>query len=182
MNQSTPQVTGVTFRPIPDKEGYVAGDNGSIWSRWTERHPVLSDQWRPLTQREDRKGYLRIAFGSRENRTAVMVHRLILLAFAGQPEAGQEACHINSDRTDNRPANLRWDTHRANVQDSIEAGTFIVRRGIKNGRARLNEDDVRTIRERHAKGDAIKALARKFGLTPTAVRYIVQRKTWIHVA
>lgn len=48
--------------------------------------------------------------------------------------------------------------------------------------AKLTADAVRDIRQRHATGASMAALAREFGLNPTSVRKVVLRKTWSHVA
>src|SRR5690606_32995059 len=58
--------------------------------------------------------------GERSMRT---VHALVLEAFVGPRPTSTEACHANGDRTDARLANLRWDTHSANVQDTLRHGT-----------------------------------------------------------
>jgi hypothetical protein len=49
--------------------------------------------------------------------STLLVHRMVLLAFRGEPEPGQEGCHNNSQPTDNRLSNLRWDTHSNNLHD-----------------------------------------------------------------
>jgi hypothetical protein len=53
---------------------------------------------------------------------AVLLHRLILLAFVGEPPPGYECCHNNDDPSDNRLENLRWDTRTQNIQDAIRHG------------------------------------------------------------
>jgi hypothetical protein len=52
------------------------------------------------------------------------VHRLVALAFLGDPEPGQEVCHNDGDCLNNNVSNLRWDTHAANMRDAINHGTF----------------------------------------------------------
>lgn len=50
------------------------------------------------------------------------LHRLVALAFLGDPSGDFEVCHNNGDPTDNRLANLRWDTHAANMRDMVRHG------------------------------------------------------------
>ena len=55
-------------------------------------------------------------------------------------------------------------------------------RGEQNGRALLNEDQVRAIREEYArKGVSQRALAERFGVKQTTISGIVRREKWAHV-
>lgn len=56
------------------------------------------------------------------------------------------------------------------------------RRGARNGRAVVTEDDVRVIRQRSNAGECQADLAREYGVTPPAIAGIVKRRTWKHVA
>ncbi len=49
-----------------------------------------------------------------------LVHQLVLKAFIGSPELGQEACHNNGNSLDNRLENLRWDSPESNIFDKVE--------------------------------------------------------------
>lgn len=51
-----------------------------------------------------------------------LIHRLVLEAFVGPCPTGMEGCHNNGDPTDNRLANLRWDTHAENQRDILRHG------------------------------------------------------------
>lgn len=55
-------------------------------------------------------------------------------------------------------------------------------RGEANPRSRLCDDDIRTIRRRHAAGETSLALAAEFGLTKRNINLIVSRQRWAHVA
>lgn len=56
--------------------------------------------------------------------------RLVLRHFVGKPEDGQEACHNNGKKTDNRLKNLRWDSHSGNNKDKQRHKTAL--NGEKN--------------------------------------------------
>jgi hypothetical protein len=58
--------------------------------------------------------------GQKRNRR---IHVLVAEAFIGPRPPGLEVCHNNNDQDDNRPINLRWDTHRSNMQDKAIFGT-----------------------------------------------------------
>jgi len=113
------------WRPIPGFEGYYeASDQGRIRSldRVVERTnnspmrlkgKILSAQLRKNT------GYYVVGLSRDSKPKDWYVHRLVLMAFVGMPQPGQEACHGNDVRTDNRLANLRWDSHAENVRDAV---------------------------------------------------------------
>ncbi len=49
----------------------------------------------------------------------VHVHALVLTTFVGPRPDGHEGCHNNGDPSDNRLANLRWDTPSGNRADKL---------------------------------------------------------------
>ena len=51
------------------------------------------------------------------------VHRLVLEAFVGPCPDGMQGCHGPAGAADNSLPNLRWDTGKANQQDSVREGT-----------------------------------------------------------
>lgn len=52
-----------------------------------------------------------------------LTHRLVLEAFIGPRPDGMEACHFDGDKTNNKLANLRWDTKSSNQDDAVRIGT-----------------------------------------------------------
>jgi hypothetical protein len=69
-----------------------------------------------------RAGYVRVELNRDNKRTAYYVHRLVLTAFVGPRGDGQEVCHRNTTRDDNRLTNLRWGTHTENMADRLRDG------------------------------------------------------------
>jgi hypothetical protein len=53
--------------------------------------------------------------------------------------------------------------------------------GERNFHAKLNEAQVRTIRERHASGEATLSLAQEYGVADAHVWRIVNRQRWTHI-
>jgi len=78
-----------------------------------------------------------------------------------------------------RPAHLAAGTHGDNIQDRDRRERQA--RGARNGRAKLNPNQVRSIRTRHQLGGTLSRLAREFGVSRRAVRMIIDRKTWTHI-
>lgn len=87
---------------------------------------------------------------------------------------------------DNRPccnpAHLWLGTRKDNIQDMLRKGRARPKYGIAHPRAKLNEHNVRTIRQMHATGHYNKAkLARLYGVSQTAIASILAGRAWKHV-
>ena len=65
-------------------------------------------------------------------------------------------------------------------QMDFSASTTMRQLGEKNGRSKLTEVEVVTIRERHAAGETRKALALEYGLAVSSVGRIVTGQKWPH--
>lgn len=76
------------------------------------------------------------------------------------------------------PAHLAGGTQKDNARDRMEAGRGGYLKGAHNGRAVLTEADVLFIRSSPENGAA---LARRFGVTRTAICSIRRRKAWTHI-
>lgn len=117
------------WRPVVGYEGlYEVSDLGRVRSlprveHWT-RGFMRRRGGRVLAQILDSKGYPKVNLSLGGKVTQLAVHRLVLLAFTGPQPDDTEACHWNGVPTDNRVANLRWDTRSANAADAIRHGTF----------------------------------------------------------
>lgn len=72
----------------------------------------------------DKYGHMNVHLGINKEKFVIGVHRLVLFAFVGFPEIGQEGCHNNGIASDNRIENLRWDTHANNNADRKKHGTY----------------------------------------------------------
>jgi len=76
-----------------------------------------------------------------------------------------------------RPAPAR----RILVQRAFGSSWPAGNRGETNGQSKLTEADVIEIRERHARGEGVSALAREFKICPGNVCAIVQGRSWKHL-
>lgn len=122
-------------------------------------------------------GYEVVNFTNSEGRREqILVHRLVLLSFLGEPELGKEACHNNGIRHDNRLENLRWDSRKSNHADKKEHGTW--QGGEKNGYSRLTEEQVRYIR---SSTKTLDCLANEIGVSKSCIEKAKYRATWKHV-
>ena len=96
------------------------------------------------------------------------VHRLICLAFHGEPPTpGMHASHISGDSSDNSAANLAWETPRENLLRKVHHGTHD--HGVNNSRAHLTGDDLGTIKRLRQDGWTQLAIANHLGVGRTTV-------------
>lgn len=94
---------------IYKEEKYSVRDNGAIM-----RYPKKNNKPRPLDLKwtfgkpDDKNGYMLLC-GQR-------VHRIVAYAFLGEPQSNDYVVdHIDTNRRNNRPENLRWLTRLENV-------------------------------------------------------------------
>ncbi len=124
------------------------------------------------------------------------VHRLVLRAFGGEMQLA-EVRHLNGIAWDNTVGNLKYGTSQENTQDALRHGTLSQRRA---GRTVLTEEAVQDIRastrpthssptakltfsdavkmrEAYAQGESTRDLALRHGISYTAARNILTKKT-----
>lgn len=128
------QNTDEEWRPIIGWEGlYEVSDLGRV--RGVPRSQVrLGKTGKPTTFRYGYKllspgkkdtGYLLVVLSDMTNNRQKVagVHRLVCEAFHGpRPDWDYEVAHGDHDKRNNSAANLRWATHRENIQDSVRDG------------------------------------------------------------
>lgn len=125
-------------------------------------------------------GHLKVGLCGKSGKQSFhLIHRLVLEAFVGPCPPAHECCHTNGNPGDNRLVNLRWGTHRENGADMVRHGRTLRGKGKPN--AVLSEEQVAFIRRncspRH-KTLGRAALARRFGVTRTAIYLALRGKNW----
>ncbi len=124
----------------------------------------------------DGLGHMVVHLGIDGRKMNVSVHRMVLLAFVGEPGDGHEACHNNGNASDNRVENLRWDTHEANNCDRIIHGTYAL--GEDHAMSKLTELQVLEIR---VSGMSIGKISALYGISRSQAYRIRTGKAWRHV-
>lgn len=184
-------MTPVEYKTIPGFPGYVAGDDGSIWSCWkqtrgewvltSERQRRLKEQIvKPTKAYPRNKPYRWVGLKVNGKPVIRCVHQLVLLAFVGPCPDGCESRHGGSDVSDNRLSNLCYGTKGENSADKHAQGTAPV--GVKSGTAVADEAMASRVRQLKASGLTYKQVMNETGLKFGTVRAIVERRTWRHVA
>lgn len=164
--------TQVEYRPIEGYPGYRVGSDGSVWScRKRGRISGIGATWRRLSLSHDTNGYpfVGLSTGCGQSKQ-INVHRLVLLAFKGPCPDGMEAAHENGIKTDNRPSNLFWKTHVANMDDLDKHG---------NKPSKLSAAQVKAILAQAGDGKlSLPQIAALHNVGIGAVRAIVRGVTW----
>lgn len=94
---------------IFQNESYLVRDNGAVLrhSQEGKRLRKLDYQW-TFGKLNERTGYLEIA--------SVRIHRIVATAFHGEPPTKKHVVdHIDTNKQNNRPENLRWVTRLENI-------------------------------------------------------------------
>lgn len=168
---------------IPGYEGiYQINRDGHVVSltkagrqgRHARKKPVI------IRHATNRHGYevVKLCLNGKERYHAV--HRLLLTVFVRPPKDGEQGCHNNGIRNDNRIENLRWGTAAENQADRRIHDTALV--GVKNHNARLDPQSVSEIRNKYLLGASKGALSREYKVNHRTITDVINRRTWKEVA
>ena len=112
------------WKPVVGHEGsYEVSDHGRVRSlprvihKSDGTHQTLKG--RVLRPTPHGAGYYHVAIGQAGKK---LIHHLVLEAFVGPRPEGADGCHYDDVRTNNNLENLRWDTRKGNLADSIRNG------------------------------------------------------------
>ena len=137
-------------------------EDGTIWYIHNGKQKKLS---------KHNAGYLRTCIDGR----AQYVHRLVAMKYIPNPENKREVNHKNGIKDDNRVCNLEWNTSSENTRHAIKTG-------LQNHDhlRKLTMLEVEEIRKKYVPYIySTRTLAKEYGVTRSAIYYIIQNKTYI---
>lgn len=103
------------WKNIDDFPGYQVSDLGRVRSK-------RSYGWKILIPTRCDNGYLKVCLVKNQKRYNRTIHRLVATAFIPNPENKPEVNHKNTNKKDNRVANLEWSTGSENQLHSAKYG------------------------------------------------------------
>ena len=155
------------WRPIPDFPGYDVSNHGRVRSYFRAignrssgggmGWQIADTPQRVLRPSVGKTGYCHVNLCRDGEQHGAKVHKLVLSAFAGAPLPGFECAHNNSNPSDNRLSNLRYDTPWGNAQDQR----------LRDGEP--PEIWVPKLRQERAEGASLKELATKYHYAPGTI-------------
>lgn len=182
------------FRPIPGFEGrYEVSSLGRVRALGKPKtfRQRYGGEWKIVTRgrqdvimspHETWDSYLRVTLSPETGKPRhYSIHVLVAMAFHPNPNGLPEVAHIDHNRQNNRPENLKWASRSGNHSDSVIENRYALA-GPNTGRKRtFTADEVRAIRQRFADGEKQSEIARSLGVRQEQIRKIISRERWSHV-
>lgn len=165
-----------TWIDIPGAPNYQVSSLGRLRS-FVSKGPGARRRDDPhlINPTKNSRGYLHAKLRMNGVQKHVRIHRIVLLAFVGEPAPGQVACHCDGDQLNNALSNLRWDTPAGNMQDQFRHGTRGV--GEESPNVTLTNSQAEEIL-RLSSAISKAELARRFGVNWRTVDKLVRGLTW----
>lgn len=133
-----------------------------------------------MKQHPHKDGYYQITLSKNKVKQTVLVHRLVASLFCEGEEKSKEVNHKDCDKTNNSSKNLEWVTRSDNLKHAYK-NKLIEKRGSRNGRSILKEDDVKSIKDLYNKGKTVTDLSKIYDISDSTISAIINGKTWRHI-
>jgi len=136
------------------------------------------------TLHRDGYGKMTVRIAGRD--ATINAHRLSYMVNVGEIPDGLMVCHTCDNRKCINPEHLFCGTAKDNAQDMIAKdrhwkGQRIAPKGEASPRSKLTAEAVNEIRDFPRCRGMLEHLAKKFGVTPTAIRHVLIGRTWNHI-
>lgn len=189
------QVSGISFevRAHPVFSFYAVSRGGRVFTRPAIRPPghprsgpkPRADYWEEVTQfivkPKHTPAYYKCRVTQDGKSKLVSVHRFMLECWVGIRSRKEVVRHLDGNSLHNELSNLKYGTVKENVEDAFRHGGSYAA-GTKNCKAKLSEDDVRSIRHRYDGGEPVRSLAKDWPqVCKETISSIGRRTTWTHI-
>lgn len=124
-------------------------------------------------------GHLTVTLHQDGKHKSFWLHRILCEHFHGPCPDGLECCHGELGNQVNTRENLRWDTHKNNMDDRSEFGSPA--KGETHGNAKLTDEKVREARRRLALKEPHRSIAKSLGVHRCQIGRLDRGEIWTHV-
>lgn len=166
----------IKLRPIASHPNYYAASDGHIYSFNSSSSKKTGI---PIKMKggKQKAGYLFVALYKNDIATYCRIHVLICEAFHGPRPDGLIASHLDDNKINNVPENLKWETASENQLRKFENGHGDD--GISNSRSFFkNPEDLILIKNLRSTGLSFRRIAEKFGCSETCIKQICYGKNY----
>ena len=129
-------------KEIEGFHGYAVDTNGVVWSAFKKGKGGIGDNWKKLSSKPFKNGYVYIGFTRFSKKKTV--HSLVLETFIGKKLKGMEVRHLDGNKENNKLENLCWGNRSENMADRVLHGTS--NRGQRQPLCKLNVQKVKLAR------------------------------------
>lgn len=170
------------FCSRPCKAAALGSRSTRFWARVDKNGPIpvhrpeLGPCWPWIGQR-DRHGYGSFVPAKHER---IRAPRFAYQDAFGPIPEHTDICHECDNPPCVRPSHLSAQPHAINMADASKRG--LLPKGERAPTAKLTEDQVMEIRRLKASGLTQRVIAQEFGVSQGHISYIVNRRSWGHVA
>lgn len=177
MNRFKQENMEVQYKQIEGYPDYLIGNDGSVISNFKYR----KSNSRVLKKRYQR-GYVYVMLYANSIPKNISIHRLVAKHFVDGYEDGLTVNHKDCNKKNNHYTNLEWVTHAQNIKHRDENNLRIAPKGVECANSKLNDDDVRHIRELYSTGKYThKQIAKMYSMDRSTISDVINRTHWKHV-
>lgn len=153
--------------------GYRVDTEGNVYSKRTGRK---------MSPHDNGRGYLIVTLTIDGERKVKAVHRLVAEAFVPNPDPDNllEVDHIDGNKLNNKPHNLRWITRGGNIEHAYRLKVRSAK-GESNAKCKTDVKTVKEICELISQGMKSSKI-RDLGYDYDLVRSIKSAKNWRHIS
>lgn len=131
--------------------------------------------------RRSMNGYLVVKLSIQGRKLYPVVHGIVARAFHGPRPEGFVCRHLDGNKLNNKPSNLRWGTPQENSHDSMRHGTLFHPRGEANGARKISEAQALEILRRTREGESDRSIAADMGVSPALPFRIRKGTLWAYL-
>lgn len=167
------------WRPVPGYEGFYEVSSDGRFRRANDAKAYKTGHI--LAPSIPRSGYRIVHLVKDGHTVSYKAARFVAEAFIGERPTGWYINHIDGCKYNDGLANLEYVTPTDNMRHALRKGLIrpFDSKGEKNPNAKLTADDIISILK---SAETAPLTARRFGVTPSAIRAIRAGRTWKHVS